>query len=207
MIEITQFFGKMFMEVAVRTKLLGAFALLMALSTNTLANDEVTTYLTNQLSDATLAYEDALERCEAKASLPKKITLPVSKLFKAQITLQELHGALSYFRDQAELACIGNTRLKLMSAILDLNSFTRAHPETPINPIQSGLALVLPSPQQLEARAIYSRLSPNKVQLLDSIFKGTSPTLANISNWQGAASALRKDQTSNVGNQANESLR
>lgn len=190
-----------------RTKLVGAFALLMSFSTNTLATDQVKTYLTDTLSEATLAYEKGLERCDAEVTTQEKVTLPVSKLSEAKVTLQELHSALTYFREQAEQACIGDSRLRFMSAILDLNSYSSGNPETPIDPIQSGLALVLPSPQQLEARAIYSRLAPNKIELLDSIFKGTSPTIANISNWQEAARLLRKDQTSNARNQATEILR
>lgn len=195
------------MEVAVRTKLVGAFVLLMSFSMNTLATDQVKTYLTDTLSEATLAYEKALERCDAEVTTQEKVTLPVSQLSEAKVTLQELHSALTYFREQAEQACIGDSRLRFMSAILDLNSYSSGNPETPIDPIQSGLALVLASPQQLEARAIYSRLAPNKIELLDSIFKGTSPTIANISNWQEAARLLRKDQTSNARNQATEILR
>lgn len=191
------------MEAAVRAKLIGMFLLLMALSTNTLATDQVKTYLTSQLSKATLAYEDALESCEAKLTPPTKITLPVSQLSEAKITLQELHSALSYFRDQAEQTCLGRSKLRLISAILDLNSYTNENPETPIDPIKSGLALVLSSPMQLETRAIYSRLSQKKIDLLDSIFSGTSPTIANISNWQDAVSALREIQIPSPTNQAN----
>lgn len=195
------------MEVAVRTKLVGVFALLMSFSMNALATDQVKTYLTRVLSEVTLAHEEASERCEVKLTTQEQVTLPVAKLFEAKITLQELYSALSYFRDQAEQACLGNSKLRLVSAILDLNSYLSDNPEAPIDPIQSGLALVLPSPQQLEARSIYSRLSPNKVELLDSIFSGKSPTIANISNWQEAARLLSNDQTSHTGKQATEILR
>ncbi|WP_341714813.1 hypothetical protein [Limnobacter sp.] len=186
-----------------QAKVTGMCLLLLALSSNTLATDQVQTYLTSQLSKATIAYEDALERCEAQTPPQKKITLPVSQLSEAKVTLQELHSALSYFRHQTEQACLGNSRLALISAILDLNSYTSESPETLIDPVKSGLALLLPSPIQLETRAIYSQLSQSKANLLDSIFKGTSPTIATISNWQEAASTLRIAQTHSPMNKAN----
>jgi len=187
----------------VQTRLICIFSVLMVFSMPSVATDRVKTYLTDQLSEATIAYEQTLQRCEAQTNPQKKITLPVSQLSEAKITLQELHSTLSYFRHQAEQACLGNSRLALISAILDLNSYTSESPETPIDPVKSGLALLLPSPIQLETRAIYSQLSQSKANLLDSIFKDTSPTIANISNWQEAASALRKAQTHSPINKAN----
>jgi hypothetical protein len=198
-----RFFGKIFMGVVVQIKQICILAMLTAISTPTLAADHVKTYLTHQLSEATVAYEDALERCEAQTSSLKKITLPISQLAEAKVTLHELHSALSYFRHQAEQTCLGNSRLGLVSAILDLNSYISESPETPIDPVKSGLALILPSPMQLETRATYSRLPQNKIKLLDSIFKGTSPKIVDISNWQEAASVLREVQTPNPRNQAN----
>jgi hypothetical protein len=198
-----RFFGKIFMGVVVQVKQICILAMLMAISTHTLATDHVKTYLTSQLSEATIAYENTLKRCEAQTTPQKNITLPVSQLSEAKVTLQELHSALSYFRHQAEQACLGNSRLALISAILDLNSYISESPETPIDPVKSGLALVLPSPMQLETRATYSRLPQNKIKLLDSIFKGTSPKIVDISNWQEAASVLREVQTPNPTNQAN----
>lgn len=191
------------MGVAVQTRLICIFSVLMAFSMPSMATDRVKTHLTDQLSEATIAYEQTLQRCEAQTHPQKKITLPVSQLSEAKVTLQELHSALFYFRHQAEQACLGNSRLELISAILDLNSYISKSPETPIDPVKSGLTLVLSSPIQLETRAIYAQLPQNKVDLFDSIFKGTSPTIANISNWQEAASVLREVQTSNPMNQAN----
>lgn len=198
-----QFFGKIFTEVVVQTRFICIFTILTAISTHVIAADRVKTYLTDQLSEATIAYEQKLQRCEAQTTPQKKITLPVSQLSEAKVTLQELHSALSYFRHQAEQACLGNSRLALISAILDLNSYISESPETPIDPVKSGLALVLSSPMQLETRAIYSQLSQNKINLLDSIFKGTSPSIATISNWQEAASTLRMAQTHSPMNKAN----
>lgn len=198
-----RFFGKIFTEVVVQTRFICIFTMLTAISTHVIAADQVKTYLTNQLSEATVAYEDALRRCDAQKAAVNKITLPVSQLLETKVTLKELHSALSHFRNQAEQACLGHSRLALISTILDLNSYTSESPETPIDPVKSGLALLLPSQIQLETRAIYSQLSQGKLNLLESIFKGTSPTIANISNWQEAASALREVQTPNPMNKAN----
>lgn len=186
-----------------QTRVICVFSVLMALSMPTMATDLVKTYLTNQLSEATVAYEDALGRCDAQKAAVNEITLPVAQLLDAKITLRELHSALSHFRHQAEQACLGNSRLALISAILDLTSYTSESTETLIDPIKSGLALVLSSPIQLETRAIYAQLPHNKIKLLDSIFKDSSPTIANISNWQEAVSALREVQTPNPMNKAN----
>lgn len=168
-----------------------------------MATDQVQTYLTSRLSEAIIAYEDALAHCEAQTTPKKKLTLPVSQLLETEVTLKELYSALSHFRYQTEQACLGHNRLALISTMLDLNSYTNGSPETPIDPIKSGLALLLPSQTQLETLAIYSQLSQGKLNLLESIFKGTSPTIANISNWEEATAALREVQMPTPMNKAN----
>ena len=168
-------------------------AALSLLSPALQASDPVKEHLTLQLVKATLGYEETFERCEASAYQAKEITLPVAELARQKVTLQELHFAIVYFRDKALEECSSHSRSRLISAILDCNTYVAGSPNAPIDPERSGLALLLPSQNLLEARAKYVQLDREKADLLDAIFKGSSPTLELISNWQDATNLLRKE--------------
>ena len=157
------------------------------------ASDPVKEHLTTQLVKATLGYEETFERCEVSAYQAKKINLPVAELARQKVTLQELHFAIVYFRDKALEDCSSHSRSRLISAILDCNAYVAGSPNAPIDPERSGLALLLPSQNLLEARALYLQLDRGKSELLNAIFQGSSPTLEKISNWQDATNLLRKD--------------
>jgi len=168
-------------------------ATLALLSPGLRASDPVKEYLTLELVKATLDYEEVFERCEASAGVARDITLPIAELARHKITLQELHFAIVYFRDKALEECSSDSRSRLISAILDCNTYAAASPNAPIDPERSGLGLLLPSQNLLEARALYLQLDRGKSELLNAIFQGSSPTLEKISNWQDATNLLRKE--------------
>lgn len=154
------------------------------------AENSTADFLTGRVAKLLIQYEKTQELCESAAVNHATIHLPIDELRKAGITRQELQAAILFFRNETLKSCTEHSRLTLMAAILDLQTYTASDPNAHIDPIQSGLALLSSSLVDLEAAATVGNLHEAKGTLLRSVFEGKRPSLTNISNWQQAIKTL-----------------